>query len=148
MSDVTTSTIEVRTLSEQYTAVVYGTGGRDDLDSWVPAAIETARKYLQKWGAGPVGDPYIRFVDGEIEAGFAATTPVGGEGDVEPSELPAGLAAVTVASGPDAVEDAIESLSTWIAERGEVAVGAPWEVLVDGTQDGRREVVQIYRSAG
>ena len=135
-----TSEIEIRTLDEEFTAVVYGELERSELGGWLPDALAKARAYLQKWGAGPKGDPFVRFVDGEVEAGYTATTPVGGEGDVEPSDLPAGSAAVVVAVA-DEVPAAYEALRAFIAEQGNSPDGDGWEVIVDGELDGRREVV-------
>lgn len=137
---MTTDAIEIRTLDEEFTAVVYGELGRDELDAWLPDALATARSYLQRWGAGPKGDPFVRFVDGEVEAGYPAITPVGGEGDVEPSDLPAGSAAVLVVPAAE-VEAALETLRAFVAEQGNAPDGDGWEVLVDGELDGRREVV-------
>jgi hypothetical protein len=137
---VTSDAIEIRTLDEEFTAVVYGELGRDELTAWLPDALATARSYLQRWGAGPKGDPFVRFVDGEVEAGYPATTPVGGEGDVEPSDLPAGSAAVLVVPAAEA-EGAYATLRAFVAEQGNAPDGDGWEVLLDGELDGRREVV-------
>jgi hypothetical protein len=137
---VTSDAIEIRTLDEEFTAVVYSEVEREDLAAWLPDALATARRYLEKWGAGPKGDPFVRFMDGEVEAGYPATTPVGGEGDVEPSELPAGAAAVTVVPAAE-VEAAREALRSFVAERGAAPDGDGWEVLVDGDPAGQREVV-------
>jgi hypothetical protein len=141
---VTSDAIEIRTLDEEFTAVVYGELERDQLDAWLPGALATARSYLQRWGAGPKGDPFVRFVDGEVEAGYPATTPVGGEGDVEPSDLPAGDAAVIVVVAAE-VEVARDALRAFVAEHGNTPDGDGWEVLLDGDLAGRREVVLPFR---
>jgi hypothetical protein len=132
--------IETRTLDEEFTAVVFGDLDRTELDAWLPDALAKAKAYLEKWGAGPKGDPFVRFVDGEVEAGYLATTPVGGEGDVEPSDLPPGTAVVLVADPAD-VEAAYEQLRAFVVEQGNQPDGGGWEVLLDGRIDGRREVV-------
>jgi hypothetical protein len=142
---VTSDAIEIRTLDEEFTAVVYGELGREELTAWLPDALATARSYLQRWGAGPKGDPFVRFVDGEVEAGYPATTPVGGEGDVEPSDLPAGSAAVLVVPAAE-VEAGFATLRAFVAEQGNAPDGDGWEVLLDGELDGRREVVLPFHS--
>ena len=124
--------MEIRTLVEQYTAVVYGDEGDE---SWLAEAFGAARSYLERFGVGPVGPPFVRVIDGEAIAGYVATTPVGGQGDVEPSELPGG----TVAVGDD--EAAVRS---WVETQGGTPAGEPWTVFVDGAVDGRREVVLPY----
>jgi hypothetical protein len=130
---------ETRTLEEVFTAVMFGPTDREELAAWLPGALDAVRAYLQKWGAGPAGDAFVREVDGEVEAGFPATTPVGGEGEIEPSELPEGRAAV-VAVGGDVAAARAEAEAHAAGEGGSPA-GAPWEVLLDGTLDGRRELV-------
>lgn len=142
---MTSDAIEIRTLDEEFTAVVYGELGREELTAWLPDALATARSYLQRWGAGPKGDPFVRFVDGEVEAGYPATTPVGGEGDVEPSDLPAGSAAVLVVPAAE-VEAGFATLRAFVAEQGNAPDGDGWEVLLDGELDGRREVVLPFHS--
>jgi hypothetical protein len=140
---VSSDAIETRILDEEFTAVVYGDVARDGLDSWLPEALAAARTYLERWGAGPKGDPFVRFVDGEVEAGYPATTPVGGEGDVEPSDLPAGNAAVLVVPSAE-VESALDALRAHVAGLGATPDGDGWEVLVGGDPAGRREVVLPY----
>ena len=137
---MTSDAIETRLLDEEFTAVVYGELPREELGAWLPDALAKAHAYLQRWGAGPKGDPFIRFVDGEVEAGYPATTPVGGEGDVEPSDLPAGNAVVLVVPAAE-VEQAREALRAFVAEQGNAPDGDGWEVILGGDVDGRREVV-------
>jgi hypothetical protein len=140
---VTSDAIEIRILDEEFTAVVYGELERSELDTWLPEALATARTYLQRWGAGPKGDPFVRFIDGEVEAGYPATTPVGGEGDVEPSELPAGNAAILVVP-PGEVEAARAALRAHVGGLGSTPDGDGWEVLLDGDPTGPRAVVLPY----
>jgi effector-binding domain-containing protein len=148
----TTYAIESRSVEEAFTAILYGTVTRDELSSWLPKAFEATEAYLKRWGAGPAGPPYARFTDQgdgrfEVEAGFPATTPVGGEGEVEPSDLPEGTVAVTVHEGPyDTIGDAHEAILAWIAEQGGTPAGAPWEVYLTGPEADppRTEVYQPY----
>lgn len=138
--------IEERTVEEEFTAVVYGDVDRDGLAGWLPEAVSTAEAYLRKWGAGPKGDPFVRFADGEVQAGWPATTPVGGEGDVEPSELPAGKVAVTVhEGGDDTVEQAYVALRDWVAAQGGTPGDDGWEVFLGGDLTGPREVSLPWR---
>lgn len=133
--------IERVDLDEQFTAVLYGEDtDRAAVAGWLPEAFAATKAYLEKWGAGPKGDPFVRFADGEVVAGWVATTPVGGEGDVEPSELPSGTAASTVhEGGDDTVEEAYEALRAWVAEQGGTPREDGWEVFPGGDL-GRRVV--------
>jgi effector-binding domain-containing protein len=154
---VTGYTIETRTLTELDTAVEYATLSLPEIGPWLAKAFGEVATYLERKGAGPAGLPFARFhrrSDGrfDVEAGFPANTPTSGEGDVEPSDLPAGPAAVTVHVGPyDAIAPAYTALHNWTREQGVEPAGDVWEVYFsDPTVDRdpgtwRTEVIQPYR---
>jgi len=149
-----TFTIETRTLTEQDTAVEMATLAVAELPVWLGKAFGEVAAYLGRKGAGPAGPPFARYRRAgddrfEVEAGFPATTPTSGEGDVEPSELPAGPAAVLVFEGSyDAMAAAYEALDAWVREHGSEPAGAPWEVYLTepGVDPPRTEIVLPYRS--
>jgi effector-binding domain-containing protein len=157
ISRVTTQAIEVRTLTEQETAVAYATLPIAEIGPWLEKAFREVAVYLERKGAGPTGLAFARYRrsgDGlfEVEAGFPASTPTSGEGNVEPSDLPGGPAAVTVHVGPsDAGESAAHVLQAWVREQGAEPVGEAWEVFfIDATIDHdlatwRTEVIQPFR---
>jgi effector-binding domain-containing protein len=154
---VTTYEIESRTLAEQDTAVEYTTLAVTEIGPWLGKALGEVASYLARKGAGPAGMPFARYHPTsdnrfEVEAGFPASTPTAGEGEVEPSDLPGGLAAVTVHVGPyDAMEPAYAALRTWVQTHGGEPVGDAWEVyLTDPSAEPdsstwRTEVVQPYK---
>ncbi len=151
--------VESRPLAEQDTAVEYATLPASELGAWLGKAFGEVASYLQRKGAGPAGMPFARYRiagDGrfDVEAGFPASTPTSGEGDVEPSDLPAGLAAVTVHVGSyDSIAPAYDALQQWVHEHGRQPAGDPWEVyLTDPSADPdprawRTEVVLPYTPA-
>ena len=160
ISCVTTHNIETRVLTEQETAVAYATLPIADIGCWLEKAFDEVAVYLERKGAGPAGLAFARYRpvgEGvvEVEAGFPASTPTSGEGNVEPSDLPGGPAAVTTHVGPyDATAAASAALRDWVLAQGGEPVGEPWEVFsIDATIDHdlatwRTEVVQPYREAG
>ena len=149
--------IEIRTLTEIETAVEYATLPVAEIGPWLQTAFEEVASYLERKGAGPAGMPFARYRpvgEGvvEIEAGFPASTPTAGEGNVEPSDLPGGTAAVTVHVGPyDAIEAAKRTLHAWIQEQGAELAGDAWEVyylddaIAHDLATWRTEVVQPFR---
>ena len=151
---MTTYEIETRTLAEQDTAVEFATLRVADIGPWLASAFNEVASYLGRKGAGPAGMPFARFHPTgddhfEVEAGFPASTPTSGEGEVEPSELPGGLAAVTVHVGPyDTMEPAYAALRTWVRAHGGEPAGDAWEVYFSGPDadpsSWRTEVVQPY----
>jgi effector-binding domain-containing protein len=149
--------IETRTLAEQDTAVEYTTLSATEIAPWLGKAFEEVASYLGRKGAGPAGMPFARYHATsesrfEVEAGFPASTPTAGEGDVEPSDLPGGLAAVTVHTGAyDTIGPTYEALRRWVREHGGEPVGDAWEVYLTDPETQpdpgatRTEVVQPYR---
>lgn len=155
---MTTHEVEARVLDEQPTAVMLATLTVDEIGPWMGPALGAVASYLQRFGVGPVGMPYARYhrvddVTFEVEAGFVASTPVAGEGEVEPSTLPAGDAAVTWHIGPyDQMVPTYEALAAWLEAHGFAADGDPWEVYLSDpahvpASESRTEVVQPYRRA-
>jgi effector-binding domain-containing protein len=149
--------IETRDLEELDTAVEMATLSVPEIGPFVGRAYRDVASYLERKGAGPAGPPFARYhrvADDqfEVEAGFPASTPVAGEGDVEPSDLPAGPAAVTLYVGPyDEIAPAYDALTTWIAEHGGEPSGDPWEIYFDDPTSQpdpaqlRTEIVMPYR---
>ncbi len=145
--------------SERPTAAMFATVDVGGIGGWLQKAYPTVASYLSHYGVGPVGPPYARFhrleAGGfEVEAGFEASTPVAGEGDVEPSTLPAGKAASTLHVGPyEELEPAYEALADWIRGRGASPSGDPWEIYeTDPSQEPdparwRTEVFMPFRES-
>lgn len=158
---MTTYAIETRTSEELPTAVMFATLPVAEIGPWLAGAYASVADYLGRFGVGPVGMPFARYhqVDEdqgvfEVEAGFLASTPVAGEGDVEPSSLPAGEVAATVHVGPyDQMAPAYEAIAAWATEHNATLVGNAWEVYysdpvaVPDPADWRTEIVQPYRPA-
>lgn len=149
--------IATRTLTEQDTAVECATLRVADIGPWLAKAFNEVATYLGRKGAGPAGMPFARYHPTsddcfEVEAGFPASTPTSGEGEVEPSELPGGLVAVAVHVGPyETMEPAYAALRTWVHAHGGEPVGDAWEVYFsdpDANPDSstwRTEILQPYR---
>ena len=150
--------IESCTLVERETAVEFATLSVHEIGPWLQRTLGEVAAYLERKGAGPVGMPFARYhrVAGdrfEVEAGFAATTPIAGEGEVEPSDLPGGPAAVAVHVGSyGAIAHAYQAIEDWVHTHGVELVGDPWEVYFsdpDGDDDPstwRTEIVQPYKA--
>jgi effector-binding domain-containing protein len=156
---MTTYEIEARTLTEQETAVEFATLPVAEIGPWLQTAFGEVATYLERKGAGPAGMPFARYRPAgadrfDVEAGFPASTPTSGEGNVEPSDLPGGLAAVAVHVGPyETMTPAYVAVRAWVAKQGGVPIGDAWEVyLTDPGANAdpatwRTEVVQPYRPA-
>lgn len=143
----------------QPTAVCRATLPVTGIGPWLGKVYRSVAGLLAAQQAGPAGPPFARYHrlgDGqfEVEAGFPASRPVEGDGEVEPSQLPGGPVAVTVHTGPyDQMEPGYQALASWVTDHhGEVA-GDAWEVYFsDPTAqpdpaDWRTEIVQPYREA-
>lgn len=148
--------IETRILEEQPTAATFNTLTVPAISTWIPRAFEEVAGFLSRHGLGPTGMPYARYrrLDEDrfqVEAGFPATAQVEAAGEVVPSHLPPGRAAVVTHIGPyDEMPDAYEALVTWLAEQAREPVGDPWEVYLTDPEkhpdpaSWRTEVFQPY----
>lgn len=150
-------TAEVR--KAQVTAVSRATLTVAELGPWLGRTYAAIAGLLAARRAGPAGPPFARFHmlgDGrfDVEAGFPASRPIEGNGDVQPSELPGGQVAVTIYIGPyDQMEPAYKALASWVGEHGGELAGDAWEFyLSDPSAEPdpatwRTEIVQPYRQA-
>lgn len=131
---MSTHEIESRRIESVETAVEYETLTVPEIGPWLAKVYGEVAAYLARKGAGPAGMPFARYhrVDDdtfEVEAGMPATTPTGGEGDIEPSDLPGGLVAVAMHLGPyDAIAPVYVALDDWVRAQGGTPTGDPWEI--------------------
>ena len=129
---MTLSTIEVRDLPEQRTAVVrhrISLAETDQIPGWLAQTFEA----VQRAGQQPAGVPFLRTLamDGqtmEIEVGWPLPEPFNGDGEVQAATLPGGPVAVVSYFGPyEGVAPAYAALQAWCQEQGREVAGAPWE---------------------
>ena len=149
--------IHPQTRQAQPTAVARATLPVEEIGPWLGKTYGAVASVLAAQGSGPAGPPFARYhklAHGRfvIEAGFPVLTAIEGAGDVQPSELPGGSAAITVHVGPyDQMEPAYEALASWVFEHGGELAGDAWEVYYsDPAQQPdpatwRTEIVQPYR---
>lgn len=155
----TTYEITTRDLDFVCTAVVRGELPATEMSSWLPRVYRTVFEYLQRAGVAPAGPPFARFTflsdTIAVEAGVPVSIEVTGEGEVEPSALPDGPAAVTTHLGRyEDLTQAYDALLRWLDDRGLEPAGPHWEVYYtdpnaepDPTR-WRTDVVMPYRASG
>ena len=92
--------------------------------------------YIVSKGEKPSGPPISRFLEYRedevcLEAGVPVGKPMEGEGDIRLSELPAGIVAHTVHTGPyDELMKVYPAIYEWLTTQGKQSAGAPWEVYL------------------
>lgn len=131
-----TNDIELVDLEPQEAAVVAGRAPALDLPAFLGAAFTEVAQVLQEQGKGPAGAPFARYTPGsagfDVEAGFPAGTHVTPSGRVVPLVLPGGKAARIRYQGDYAgIGQAYAAVHPWLAARGLVAAGQPWESYLD-----------------
>ncbi len=146
------------TLRRQPTAVMRGEMPPDQLSRWLPGCYSKVASYLNAAGVPMVGPPFARFTFladvVAVEAGFPCAEEVPGDGEVEPSVLPAGPAVITTHVGRyEDLADAHQAVHAWLASRSLVEARPHWEVYFTdpaAEPDPRRwrtDVVAPYRAA-
>jgi effector-binding domain-containing protein len=94
-----------------------------------------------KAGATPSGPPFVGYhnmdmQDLDLEIGVPFARVVEGEGEVQPSEIPAGPAVATMHVGPyDRVGDAYDALQAWMTEQGVAPAGPAYEHYLNDPQE-------------
>lgn len=131
---MTLSPVEIREIEQQPTAVVRRRVTLAELQR-IPDWLRETYEAIQRAGIKPAGMPFVRTFEMDdvshtmdIEVGWPVGAPFAGEGDIQPSSLPAGPMAVTSYFGPyDGIGAAYEAVQAWCAEQGKEVVGPPWE---------------------
>ncbi|KQX66754.1 GyrI-like domain-containing protein [Angustibacter sp. Root456] len=128
-------------LPERPAAVVRGHVAHDGIPAFLGGAFSAVIAAVGPRGLGPAGPAFARYRvadDGgwDIEAGFSLLAPlVGGDGEVEATTLPAGLAARTLHVGDyGMLGEAYAAVTAWLSEHDLAAAGEPWECYLDGPE--------------
>ena len=129
------SKIELRVLRAHHTASVRETVRQDDIPAAIGRIFRTVERVISNQRVATAGAPFARyhsFGDSvDVEAGLPVATPIQPEGQVTPSELPAGPAAIAVHAGPyEGLGATYRAIESWIASTGHVASGGPWEIYL------------------
>lgn len=156
-STMTVFHIEKRELVESTTAVVRSTLTITEISEFLNQALSEVSRVLSAQGISPTGPPFTRYHPLEegkfsVEAGFTTSGTFTAIGQVVPSTLPGGSAAVMTYLGPyDEMEAAYRELEEWISRQGGTPTGDPWEVYFSDPaqepdpQKWRTEIVMPFR---
>jgi effector-binding domain-containing protein len=130
-----TSKIELRMVRAHHTATVRETIRQDDIAAAMGRIFRAVERALARQGVSPTGAPFARYHSfGEtvdLEAGLPVGAPIEPDGEVKPSELPGGPAALAVHAGPyEGLGATYEALEAWLASTGHTAGGPPWEIYL------------------
>jgi effector-binding domain-containing protein len=152
-----TRVIESRSLGAKSTVVASATLTVPEIGPWLGRIYGEITRYLSGIGEHPAGPPFARYhrLEGErfeVEAGFPVNRHLRGFAELRGSSLPAGTIAVTTHVGPyDEMGPSYEALATWIASRGGVPLGDPWEIYYsepsEPPETWRTDILQPYRPA-
>lgn len=130
------SKIELRVLRGHSTATMRADVPQSELSLGMGVALRTVREALERQGIAGTSAPFARYhAFGEqvdFEAGVMVDTPIAPDGDVKPSALPAGPAAIAIHAGPyETLGGTYEALQRWLeASPDYSANGGPWELYL------------------
>jgi AraC family transcriptional regulator len=130
------SKIELRVLRSHHAATVRAEVGAQDLSEAIGRMFQAVNEVLTKQQLVRDGAPFARYhTSGEtidVEAGVMVAEPITADGDVKPSELPAGAAAIAVHAGPyESLSDTYDAMRHWLeASTSHEANGGPWELYI------------------
>jgi effector-binding domain-containing protein len=129
------SKIEIRLLPARITATVRQEINRDDVTEALGRMYQAVGAAIAKQGIMANGAPFARYHDFgdrvDLEAGLPVPSPIQAEGNVKPSQLPAGPAAIAVHAGPyETLASTYDAIGSWIERTGRQASGGPWEIYL------------------
>lgn len=130
------SKIELRVLRGHRTATVRAEIDQSSLSLAMGGMMRAVRAALAKQGVEGTSAPFARYhtfgdrID--IEAGVMVGEPIVPDGEVKPSQLPAGPAAIAVHAGPyETLGATYEAMRSWLAASPDyTANGGPWELYL------------------
>ena len=121
----------------QPTLTVRTRASAQELPQAMGAAYGAIAQYLGELGEHPAGPPFCAYYnmdmkDLDVEMGFAVTKELAGKGTIQASEIPAGMNASCIFTGPYVeLAPAYEALANWIEENGLEATGAAYEFYLN-----------------
>ena len=129
------SKIELRVLQPHHTASVRETVLRDSVTEALGRSFQAVRESLAKQGVDASGSLFARwhaFGDKvDVEAGLMVSAPIQPDGEVKPSELPGGPAAIAIHAGPyEGLKATYDAVEAWLARTERTKSGGPWEIYL------------------
>lgn len=135
------------------TAVVSGTVSFEALAGFYDRSFGAVAGAIARQGQAPAGPAfgfYLRPPSDtvDLEVGFPTTSAVADDGEVHPSQLPAGEVATAVHAGSyDELSQSWQALADWIAEQGRQPGPQMWEVyLTEPTPGGEASAMRTELS--
>jgi effector-binding domain-containing protein len=129
------SKIEIRILRPHQTATVRETVRQEDLAPALGRIFQAVGQAVTRQRIEKDGSLFVRYHSfGEtvdLEAGVPVKSPIQPDGDVRPSQLPSGPAAIAVHAGPyETLGQTYEAIEAWLSGTGRSATGPPWEIYL------------------
>ena len=129
------SKIELRVLRSRHTASIRRDVGSNDISEAMGTMFRAVRETLAAQGIAADGAPFARYHSFgdviDLEAGVMVATPITPSGDVKPSQLPAGPAAIAVHAGSyETLGATYEAMQRWLTASPHQPNGGPWELYI------------------
>jgi effector-binding domain-containing protein len=120
----------------------------EDLPALIGKSYGGIMAYLQELGEQPAGMPFVAYYsldmqNLDIEIGFPVAKALAGKGEVQPSEVPEGLFASNLYTGPyEQMPPAYEALTEFVKANGYEPTGVAYEYYLNGPMDTTPEGLQ------
>lgn len=125
----------MRVLHPRQIASVREEINRDDITEALGRIYQSVGAAIARQGVTPDGSPFARYhafgdrVD--LEAGMPVPSPIEPEGEVKPSQLPGGPAAIAVHAGPyEGLTATYDAIRSWMERANRQESGGPWEIYL------------------
>lgn len=147
------SDFAIRSVPQQHTATIKLSCPMEEIGETMGQAFPKLYHAVTKDGGAPAGAPLARYFSFggpviEFECAVPVSTPIPGDGDVEPGEIGGCEAAFGVHVGPyDTIGQTWEAIGEWVKGEGRTPEGFGWEYyLTDPSEepDPAKWVTEVY----
>lgn len=121
----------------------------DGLPGLLGSVYGSIAAYLEANRQFPAGPPFAAYYnmdmqDLDVEIGFPIASPLPGNDDLHPGEIPGGRYAICIHVGSyDQIAPAYQALTKWVEENGETPTGVAYEYYLNDPQDTPPEALQM-----
>jgi effector-binding domain-containing protein len=132
---------EIRTIPLQPIAAMHLSVPQEEIGEAMSRAFPAIFEAVGAAGATPAGPPMARYFDFgdpiiDFECAIPVAAPFAGHGDVQPSSVGGGEAAVCLHVGPyDTISQTWEAMTAWVGEQGRSPGGPGWESYLTGPDE-------------
>jgi effector-binding domain-containing protein len=140
---------EIKQQPAQPTLAIRTRTSVQELPQLIGQAYGAIAQYLGELGECPAGPPFAAYYNMDmenldVEMGFPVARPLAGRGEIQASEIPGGMVATCLYTGPygDDMAPAYDALTQHVEEHGYETTGVVYEMYLNDPQETPPQALQ------